>query len=221
MTEINNQDDCRSISSSSFRTTTMSNQTFFSTPSFVETGRLDASVSDWIDQNQPHFPHQSSRPTSRSAVPLLRSSYAGNSYFDSPTFKTESLQTRPSEFSRGIRSIIPAERSTFAPSSYYPESITPSSYPSISSVLRQRHVNHAVDNDDASSVYTVASSMAPSLAPSIVPSEASTGIYQNAEENVQDVEMMELDESLTLPGKVRNVGVGVHLYPFPVSCRLV
>jgi len=199
----NRLDDSRSVSSS-FRTP-MTNQTLFSTPSFAETARLDASVSDWIEQSQPHFPTQlnRARPSSRNATPLFRSFY-----FDTSTVKSESPQTTPSEYLSGLQSIIPPERST-VPSTCYPESINPSLYsasgPS-ASVLRQRHANHAADDDDASSVFTVASqapSLTPSLASYIVPSEASTGVYHNAEENVQDVEMMELDESLTKPGKAK------------------
>ena len=56
-----------------------------------------------------------------------------------------------------------------------------------------------IDNDDASSVYTLAS-QAPSIAPSVVaPSIASTATYHNAPEvkAVDEVEMMDLDASMS------------------------
>ena len=69
-----------------------------------------------------------------------------------------------------------------------------------------------MENDDAASVYTV-SSVAPSLpesmASSVAPSVVSTVTYHNASENVDEVEMMDLDASLT--NKVEYV-VGIWVY---------
>jgi len=192
--------DTRSLSSSSVAASSFcraSQSSALTTPTFNETAHLDSSVSDWIDQNRQHFPlsqhGQAGYIRSNSVGPLRRPYHGG--------VLPQSLQSASTAGASTWDAPLSIHGGAFPNENGYAESIAGSTIDAASQ-LRQRRgfASTAIDNDDAASVYTVSSmapAWAPSVAPSIAPSAASTASYHNASKNVDEVEMMDLDGSLT------------------------